>query len=701
MKKIYNLCLLITLLNVSAFAQVGIGTTSPNPSSLLDITSTDKGILIPRIALIQTTNFAPLLSHVAGMQVYNTATVGDVTPGQYYNDGIKWIRVGDAAASSKNYTFLRTSDNLPAETVGDQNINTYRFGNTGFKTNNPTTTIQVGTDHGNNGGVLQINVDDTGTQIQGLKVSNKRTSGFNFGVNGTAYGTGTGTNVGLYGYAENATTNLGLWVQEGNTNLARAAKIGSGTILPNSNAILDLESTDKGLLLPRLALTNTTAFAPLSAHTAGMKAYSTATAGDVSPGEYYNDGAKWIRVADGATSNNYTFLRTSDNLPATTVGDNTVKAYRSGRTLFGNFGTTPDFTMNYPTSPTTNVLSIQQDDFTAAEYNNAASNEFFQAIGYGLNVAPQIAGKTFYGINGGIKVKIGSTVPINLIGGESNVIDNAGTGLITQALNTFAVYNSGNGNITNAKPMYAYTGNFGSGNVTNVASLYGEISNQGTGIISNAKAIEARISQTNPATITNGYGLYVNDIQATNNWGIYQEGANDNNYLAGNTKIGTTPASVIPTAVLEIETTEKGILIPRMTSAQRVAISSNVQGMMVYDTDVDLFYYYSTSNAAWTAMNTGSVKSIATTSYTLLPADSGRVIEFSSATAVTLTVPTNLPVGFQVSISQVGTGIVTFAASGGMVINNRWAATATSGQWAKAGIEVRAINSSILSGDVQ
>jgi hypothetical protein len=36
-----------------------------------------------------------------------------------------------------------------------------------------------------------------------------------------------------------------------------------------------------------------------------------------------------------------------------------------------------------------------------------------------------------------------------------------------------------------------------------------------------------------------------------------------------------------------------------------------------------------------------------------------------------------------------------------MVINNRWNGTKTSGRWAKAGLEVRATNSSVLSGDVQ
>lgn len=76
------------------------------------------------------------------------------------------------------------------------------------------------------------------------------------------------------------------------------------------------------------------------------------------------------------------------------------------------------------------------------------------------------------------------------------------------------------------------------------------------------------------------------------------------------------------------------------------------------------------------------------------------ILEYTGAGNATVTVPNTLPVGFQVSFSQVGAGRITFVGSGGMVVNNRWSATQTAGQWAKAGIEVRAVNSAILSGDV-
>ena len=59
---------------------------------------------------------------------------------------------------------------------------------------------------------------------------------------------------------------------------------------PDVNAVLDLRSNTKlGLLLPRLPLQATNLAAPLSAHVAGMVVYNTITAGDVTPGFYYDD----------------------------------------------------------------------------------------------------------------------------------------------------------------------------------------------------------------------------------------------------------------------------------------------------------------------------------------------------------------------------------------------------------------------------
>jgi hypothetical protein len=174
----------------------------------------------------------------------------------------------------------------------------------------------------------------------------------------------------------------------------------------------------------------------------------------------------------------------------------------------------------------------------------------------------------------------------------------------------------------------------------------------------------------------------------------------------GNVGIGVIPPSSTgtligtPAAILDIKSDNSGVLVPRMTTTQRTAITltTALKGMLVFDSDVNMFYY--NVGTSWSPINVGTIKTISA-AYTLLPEDNGRVLDVTSATALTITVPNTLPVGFQVSITQAGAGQVTIKGGGGMTVNNRYLATRTSGQWAKAGLEVRAPGSAVLSGDVQ
>lgn len=62
------------------------------------------------------------------------------------------------------------------------------------------------------------------------------------------------------------------------------------------------------------------------------------------------------------------------------------------------------------------------------------------------------------------------------------------------------------------------------------------------------------------------------------------------NCLAQNVGIGTpTPDN---SAVLDIESTNKGLLIPRMTSTERVDIINPAVGLIVYDTKTESFWYF-------------------------------------------------------------------------------------------------------------
>ena len=93
--KAFTLLVLLFALTLSGYSQgVAINNTSApaNSSAGLDVNFTNKGLLIPRVVLVSTTNASPLSAHVVGMVVYNTTNGVDVTPGLYFNDGTKWIR---------------------------------------------------------------------------------------------------------------------------------------------------------------------------------------------------------------------------------------------------------------------------------------------------------------------------------------------------------------------------------------------------------------------------------------------------------------------------------------------------------------------------------------------------------------------------------------------------------------------------------
>jgi hypothetical protein len=81
-------------------SRVGVGTITPNANAIVDFTSTSKGVLMPRLALVASYDPAPLAAHVAGMMVWNTATANDVTPGLFVNTGFYWSKITTAPVLS-------------------------------------------------------------------------------------------------------------------------------------------------------------------------------------------------------------------------------------------------------------------------------------------------------------------------------------------------------------------------------------------------------------------------------------------------------------------------------------------------------------------------------------------------------------------------------------------------------------------------
>lgn len=172
MKKHINIVSFLLVLGITTMqAQVGLPTNTSNIDAVLDLNSTNgsatKGLLLPNVALSDLNTAAPLSNHVAGMHIYNTATSGSgtsaVTPGEYYNDGSRWIRIAN--------TGWAIGGNTGTNAIGTSDANGFALGtNSTVRTQiTPTGNVLVGTTTiptGGNNAKLIVNNGTTKGAIQ-------------------------------------------------------------------------------------------------------------------------------------------------------------------------------------------------------------------------------------------------------------------------------------------------------------------------------------------------------------------------------------------------------------------------------------------------------------------------------------------------------------------------------------------------------
>ncbi|PWB23896.1 tail fiber domain-containing protein [Flavobacterium sp. HTF] len=118
------LYLLVLLANYGTYSQTGIGTFNPDASTRLEVVATDKGILIPRVALTGSTDTSTITNgNVNSLLVFNTVTVSDVTPGYYYWYANKWCKIavsGEDATNGKDaFEVWKQATNNTTATIED------------------------------------------------------------------------------------------------------------------------------------------------------------------------------------------------------------------------------------------------------------------------------------------------------------------------------------------------------------------------------------------------------------------------------------------------------------------------------------------------------------------------------------------------------------------------------------------------------
>jgi len=151
-------------------------------------------------------------------------------------------------------------------------------------------------------------------------------------------------------------------------------KIGDNPNVINANSLLELESSDKGFLPPRVALQSVTSPSPLAAPVpTGMIVYS--SNGSVSNGCYMWNGSKWETFSMGnAVRNNFVLVKSASDLPAPVSGVITLVA----GTLYEINGT-----VTLSDMINLNGCSVQGDDGGNDKIIYTGSAEMFTGAGAG------------------------------------------------------------------------------------------------------------------------------------------------------------------------------------------------------------------------------------------------------------------------------------------------------------------------------
>ncbi|MGB1269605.1 MAG: tail fiber domain-containing protein [Flavobacteriaceae bacterium] len=179
---------LFTCITITAYSQVGIGTVTPDASAMLEVEATDKGVLIPRVAIANLNTAAPVTAPIESLLVYNTTIATGV--GFHYWDGAKWVPLGGAAVNDGDWT------------VVGNNMYNANSGYVGVGTTTPTAKLHVEDTSGATVVAFNDGFEDDG--VAGVLLSPFTTSGtggnwsitsgageFNTGT----YGAGSGSGV--------------------------------------------------------------------------------------------------------------------------------------------------------------------------------------------------------------------------------------------------------------------------------------------------------------------------------------------------------------------------------------------------------------------------------------------------------------------------------------------------------------------------
>lgn len=162
------------LATTKTFAQQGFGTNTPDKSAAVDIVSSQRGLLIPRLNLSATNVASPVTAPAQSLFVYNQATsnasvapANRVTPGFYYWDTNRWVRFRSEGSEKTTVVTAGNNVEVDATTSPDGLTTTYKVGVAAGTQGQVLVTV-------NDGGTLKsewVNPEDFITGVNGITVT--------------------------------------------------------------------------------------------------------------------------------------------------------------------------------------------------------------------------------------------------------------------------------------------------------------------------------------------------------------------------------------------------------------------------------------------------------------------------------------------------------------------------------------------------
>jgi hypothetical protein len=357
-------------------SQVAINTTgnAPDASAMLDVVSSSKGLLIPRLTAAE---IAGIAEPANGLLVYQT---DGITGFYYYNlNTTSWVLI-----SSGSYTetdpvvraivgIVKSDGTTISAAVSGTDYAPATSGTSILKGNGSGgfSNAVAGTDYeaalGNptvNGYVLSSTTGGVRSWIP--------TGGGVTSVTGTAPvvssgGTTPAISMHVADISDNGYLSSSDWTKFNNNKWSFAdpymyytGGVAIGTSTPNTSAVLDLESTNQGFLVPRVSST-----ASVTSPATGLLVYQTGSPA----GFYYYTGSLWTILLPPQTGKSGSYLTTSGTSASWATLPNTNYWTKNLGTIY----TSSQVGIGMSTSPsnTLEVLASQTEDYTALIVNTA------------------------------------------------------------------------------------------------------------------------------------------------------------------------------------------------------------------------------------------------------------------------------------------------------------------------------------------